>query len=176
MGPASHEPPRLIVEMGNFNLQSPFGARRPLAEYLENKARPVYHFGMQRFFQVILLYRGEHAIDDDHINLMRVDARLQSFNLSRAKQRCRPGGPDAERCAVQHVEANGRSKPDCLIQPGSGTPQSAPSKIRQYDDRARTAGDAIIFLPLEDAQSALVSPSSARLSGLIGCTVEIACL
>ena len=176
MRPASHQPPRLIIEMSDFNLQSPLGTHGAFAEYFEDKASPVYHFGVQGFFQIVLLHRREHAIHDDDINLMRVDTCRQGFNLARAEKSGWFGRPDTQRGAIADVEANRSRKPDRFLQPGGDAPQATLAQFRQHNHCACAARDAIIILPLENAQSTSASPSSARLSGLVGCTVEIACL
>ena len=58
VGPAAHQPPRLIVEMGELDLQPPFRRRRPLAEDLEDQAGAVDHLGLGRRLQVLLLDRA----------------------------------------------------------------------------------------------------------------------
>ena len=48
VGPAPHQPARLIVEMGELDLQPALRGRRPLAEYLEDQAGAVDHLGLGR--------------------------------------------------------------------------------------------------------------------------------
>ena len=45
VGPAAHQPPCLIIEMGELDLQPPFGGRGALAEDLEDQAGAVDHLG-----------------------------------------------------------------------------------------------------------------------------------
>ena len=58
VGPAAHQPPRLIIEMGELDLQPPFRGRRPLAEDFEDQPGAVDHLGLGRRLQILLLDRA----------------------------------------------------------------------------------------------------------------------
>ena len=55
MGPASNKTTGLIVEMGEFNLQTAFGRSGPSTEYLEDEAGPVDDFDVELLFKISLL-------------------------------------------------------------------------------------------------------------------------
>ena len=58
VGPAAHQAARLIIEMGELDLQPPFGGRRTLAEDLEDQPGAVDHLGADLLLQVLLLDRA----------------------------------------------------------------------------------------------------------------------
>ena len=65
----------------------------------------------------------------------------------------------------------------CLLQPCLNVPTIVAAKIRQRDQRLRTATELVIIVAIEDAQALGSSPCiSARLIGFSGCTVDTACL
>src|SRR5690606_21754074 len=68
--PRAHETTLLVIEVCEFDLQTPFGSRRTLTEYLEDQTGPVDHLALQRFFQIALLDRRQRAVDDDQLGLV----------------------------------------------------------------------------------------------------------
>src|SRR5262245_43769232 len=64
VGPAAHQPPRLIFEMGKLDLKLTLGGRRALAENLEDQSGPVDHLGANLVLEVLLLDRGQGSVDD----------------------------------------------------------------------------------------------------------------
>ena len=69
VGPAPHQSPGLIIEMGQLDLQPPFRRRGALPEYLEDEAGAVDHLGLGRGLEIALLNRGDRRVDDDQLGL-----------------------------------------------------------------------------------------------------------
>ena len=58
VGPAADQPARLIIEMGELDLQPAFRGRRALAENLEDQPGAVDHLGLGLLLQILLLDRA----------------------------------------------------------------------------------------------------------------------
>jgi hypothetical protein len=59
--PGPHQPPALIVEMRQFDLQRTFLGLRPPAEDLEDQPGPVEDLGVPFLFEIALLHRRGHS-------------------------------------------------------------------------------------------------------------------
>ena len=58
VGPGADQPPGLIIEMGELDLQPALGGRRPLAEDFEDQPGAVDHLGLGALLQILLLDRA----------------------------------------------------------------------------------------------------------------------
>jgi hypothetical protein len=132
VGPAAHQPARLIIEMREFDLQSPFGRRGTLAEDLEDQPGAIDHLDLQPFFQVALLDRREAAIDDQQFGFFVFQAGGDDLHLPAPEQRRRPRGADAESMRSAHLDADGERKPPCLVETGVGIDRT---RVGQARDR-----------------------------------------
>ena len=185
VGPAAHQPPRLIIEMGELDLQAPFGGRRPLAENLEDQPGAVDHLGAGLVLEVLLLDRGQRRIDDQQPRLI---ARRRARRSPRPAP-CRAGSPGG-RCApgtraLRDVDADRLRQalppPRAALRPNGATPSRG--ELGHDQDRAFAAGDLDRSIAVERVQDVLLRcarpPSPlvrSRSSAFAGCSVEIACL
>src|SRR6185369_478398 len=62
VGPRANEAPRLVIKVGQFNLEPAFRRRRPFAKDLQDQAGAVDHLALELFLKVALLDRGERAV------------------------------------------------------------------------------------------------------------------
>ena len=179
VGPAAHQPPGLVVEMGQLDLEPAFRRRRAFAEDFEDQAGAVDDLGLGHFLQGLLLDRRERRVDHQQPGLVLFEHLSHLLGLAGADQRRRTRGADLERLAGDDVDADRRGQPLGLVEPrferahrrGSGD-------VGQQDHRPFAAADPFVVAAVEDAQ--LISPCSAlappRSSGPIGWRVEMACL
>src|SRR3546814_19557204 len=65
VGPAAHEPTRLILEMRELDLQAALRGRCSFAEESEEKAGTVDYFCATCGFELALLNRAEGSVDSD---------------------------------------------------------------------------------------------------------------
>ena len=179
VGPAAHQPPGLIVEMGEFDLESAFGGRRALAEDFEDQSGAVDHLALELFLEIALLNRGQRAIDDDQLGPMLFAGHGDVVNLALAEQR------RSARCAHRHqrclgnFEANCQRQPACFLKPRLGIAAPAPAPhLRTHHQSPRAAGDFAgkVVGYGQSASSASPSQSPVRSTGVSGWMVETACL
>ena len=183
VGPAAHQPPGLIVEMGELDLQPPFGGRRALAEDLEDQAGAVDHLGLGLVLEVLLLDRGQRGVDDQQLGL--VLARPASAISSTWPLPNRVAG--ADRAHPESARVADDVDADRLGQ-ARAPPRAAPRRSRARPRRgssgttmhgALAARDLDRAIAVEDAQASvlrIVGLAAPSLSGCAGCTVEMACL
>ncbi len=89
VGPASDQASRLIVEMGQFDLQPPFGRCGPLAEDFEDQAGAVDDLALGFVLQRLLLDRSQRGIDHQQFRVMF----LGNARRSLPPGPCRTGSP-----------------------------------------------------------------------------------
>jgi hypothetical protein len=65
VGPTADKAALLIIEMCQFDLQTPFRSGSAFSENLQNERGAIDHLGLKRGFKVALLYRRERAVNDD---------------------------------------------------------------------------------------------------------------
>src|SRR3546814_16003205 len=70
VGPTPHQPPGLIIEMRQLDLEPPFGGRRALAEDFEDQPGAVDHLGLERGFAVALLDRRQRGLEHAEIGFL----------------------------------------------------------------------------------------------------------
>jgi hypothetical protein len=89
VGPAPHQPARLIFEVCKLNLKLPLCSRRALAEDFEDEAGSVDHLGADFLFQILLLDGRQRGIDDQQARALLLCALGNLFNLPLAEKRRR---------------------------------------------------------------------------------------
>ena len=72
--------------MRQFHLQRAFRRAGALAKDFQNQPGAIDHLGLQQFFKIALLHRGNGAIDDDHFGLHRCNQAGQTLDLAAAQQ------------------------------------------------------------------------------------------
>ncbi len=160
--------------MGKLDLQPPLGGRRALAENLEDQPGAVDHLGVERGLQIALLDGGETRIENRERGILHAERRGELVDLALADKCRRARRAQPQRDPVGHRNADGRRQPRRLGEPGVGIARRLPL-IGQHHHGPRAARKfAAVALK---AFTQWPSPaSSARLSGLAGCTVDTACL
>ena len=68
--PTANQPPRLIIEMGEFDLKPPLGRCGPLPENLQNQSRAVDDLRTELGFEISLLDGTQRRIDDDKLDIV----------------------------------------------------------------------------------------------------------
>src|SRR3546814_12413622 len=63
VGPASHQPPRLLVEMRQFDLQPPLIGRGPFPENLQDQSAPVDDLALGGLIHIALLHGAQSVAD-----------------------------------------------------------------------------------------------------------------
>src|SRR3546814_16627402 len=86
LGPTPHQPPGLIIEMRQLDLEPPFGGRRALAEAFEDQPGAVDHLGLERGFEVALLDRRQRGIEDDANGFLHSPGRSKRLHLAAAEK------------------------------------------------------------------------------------------
>jgi hypothetical protein len=164
--------------MGELDLEAPLGRGRALAEYLEDEAGAVDHLDLRRGLQILLLDRRDRGVDDEQLGLPFRDRLGDQLGLALAEQRRRARAADAEMELVDDLDADRFGKPRRLVEARRDVAPRGRAEIGQRDDGAGAAGEVRFRAPVEAGAQApsSSSPASTRLSGLRGCTVEIACL
>lgn len=176
VGPAAHEASSLIIEMGEFDLEAPFGGRRAFAEDFEDQARAVDDLGLDRLFQIALLDRGQRGIDDQELGLVLPDCQRDLLDLARPEQRRRLRVAQPEGKPSDHVDSDRSGKSRGLVEARFGRARIVAGTLGQSYERSRAPAQPVVFVTVENAQSSSEPSISARLSGWAGWTVEIACL
>ena len=125
VGPAAHQPPRLIIEMRQLDLQAPFRGRRALAENLEDQPGAVDHLGLGALFQRLLLDRGQPGIDDQQARLILAGDFGDFLDLALAEQARRPDVAQLERAPCNHIDPDRLGKSLGLVQPRFGRAKPA---------------------------------------------------
>ena len=159
VGPAAHQPPRLIVEMRELDLQPAFGGRRALAENLEDQPGAVDHLGLgcspRGFFCWIGVERG---VDDQQLGVVVAGDLGDLLDLALAEQGRRPDVAQLERAPRDDVDADRLGKALGLVEPRLGR---APR--RRCRGRSGTTSSArspranlAVVVAVEDAQSPLL--------------------
>ena len=181
VGPAPHQPARLIVEMRELDLQPPFGGRGALAENLEDQPGAVDHLGAGLLLQVLLLNRASAP---------RRRSAARASAPWRARRSPRPGpcrarsraGPCAPGTAVRR-RRRCRSLRRGLRPPRPARRPTAATPSRGSSGTAMTARSprATSIAPLPSNAFRTAPPhrrlrSGLEFSGCAGCSVEIACL
>ena len=104
VGPGADQPPRLIVEMGQLDLQPPLRRRRPLAKYLEDEAGAVDHLGLCGSLEILLLDRADRRVDDEQFRSFALDGLGDLIDLARAEQGRRARLADPEAKPLDHLD------------------------------------------------------------------------
>ena len=137
VGPGADQPPGLIVEMGELDLEPALRGRRALAENLEDQAGAVDHLGLGPVLEILLLDRGDRGVDDQQLGLRPADRVGDLLDLARAEQGGGLGLADAELEPVLDDHADRLGEPGRLVEPRLGI---APR--RRGRDRARRSPPA----------------------------------
>ena len=117
VGPGAHQPARLIVEMGELDLQPPLRGRRPLAENLEDQPGAVDHLGLGRRLQILLLDRRDRGVDDDQLGLGLAHRVGDLLDLAGAEQGRGPRLADPEMEPVLDRDADRLGEAGRLVEP-----------------------------------------------------------
>ncbi len=183
VGPAADQPARLIVEMGELDLEPSLGGRRALAENLEDQPGPIDDLGPDLVLEVLLLHGRERRVDHQQARLMLPGKRRDLFDLALAEQGRGPDRAQAEGTLAGDDHADRLGQPLGLLGAGfSRAPRRLTGQLRNHDQGAFAARDLdravaveLIQAPIPLGRPRLARPRS-RLSACSGWRVEIACL
>ena len=157
VGPAAHQAAGLILQMRQFHLQRAFRRAGALAKNFQDEPGAIDHLGLQQFFKIALLNRGDGAIDDDHLGLHRRHQAGQTIDLAAAQQARDLHVAQLHHFGMDNIERNGTRQTLRLGQLGFGRTQGVAGfgkDVRQDDQRARTRADAARFVEAADGQFA----------------------
>ncbi|HMJ93315.1 MAG TPA: hypothetical protein VK472_04370 [Allosphingosinicella sp.] len=144
VGPAPDQPPRLIVEMGELDLEPPFRGSGALSEYLEDQAGSVDHLGLRLLLEILLLDRSDRGVDDDQLGLGLDGGHGDRLDLARSEQGGRLRGADSKMKPVGHVDSDRLGEARGLVQPRLDVPPRIPlPHVGQGDDCAGASGNFV---------------------------------
>ena len=176
MSPAADQAALLVVEMRQFDLQSPFCGRCPLAEDFEDQARAVDDLTRQLLFEITLLDRTQRTVDNNQFGVVLFAGNPDVFDLACPEQEVRPNLTHRKNEAVLDLDTDGERQPLGLAQTAFGVEVIAFSpNIGANDKGPRTARNLAEEIVVE-AQLSSSSQSSVRSTGVAGWMVETACL
>ena len=176
VGPAAHQPALLVIQMGQFDLQSPFRGRSTLAEYLKDQAGPVDDLSRQLVLEIALLDRAEGTIHHDKLGIVLFAGDADVFHLPRTEQEVRLHIADRQDEAVGNDDTDRHRKPLRFLKPAFGVKiVTHDPDIRADDKGPRTARDLAHQIVIE-TQCSSSSQSSLRSTGVAGWIVDTACL
>ena len=157
VGPAAHQPPGLIIEMRQLDLQPPFGGRRALAENLEDQPGAVDDLGLGALPRAFFCCTGVSAASTISRPASSLARRFRRFPRPGP---CRTGSPGAD---WRSSEARARRRRRCRSpRPGPPPRRAAPRSSAVAVGPACRAGPAgrarrgaipLSSLAVEDAQS-----------------------
>ena len=95
MGPGANEAGALIAEGRQFDLQHAFAGAGAVGKDFEDQAGAVQQFDAPFLFQIALLHRAYHAIDQHEGDFQVVEPGFEVFDLAGAEQQTGldPGQP-----------------------------------------------------------------------------------
>jgi hypothetical protein len=184
MCPGAHQTGPLIGQCRQLDLQSALMGAGPLAENLQDQARPVDDLGLPTPFEIALLHRAQRSVDDDESNVVFADQLAEVFDSAAAEEAARARACDTDDLGTDYVQTDRLRETDRFFQPrfdrAAGDFSRVPSRCRfrdrMYDEsptcRARI-GDPCGVCPVQDSAISFCSKSWI---GCPGITVEIACL
>jgi len=153
VGPASNKPARLIVEMGQFDLQATFGCCRSFAKDLENQAGPIDHLALGFFFERLLLDGSQRRIDDQQPDIMFLGERGNLFDLPLSEQTRRPDLAQFEGFPGNDIDPDGLGQAGSFFDTGVQRAKAPfPNSFRHDNQRTLAARNAAVFVAVEDAQ------------------------
>ena len=128
VGPAAHQPPLLVVQMREFDLQRAFLGPGASTENFEDQPGAVEDLGVQRLFEVALLHRRQRMVDDRRAPHGFLDDFGDLLDLAATQQRRRARIVDGHDRGMNEVELDG-------LRPGppprrAGPPASASAAAR----------------------------------------------
>ena len=120
MGPGSHQPAALVIQMRKFNLQRAFPRLGPSAEDLKDQSSAVQYLGVPGLFQVALLDRRQRAIHDHQFDIVPGDQAEDLLDLALAEIGRRPDLADRRDQRIGDAEVDGARQPHRLLEPCLG--------------------------------------------------------
>lgn len=157
VGPASDEAARLIIEMRKLHLQPALGGGGTLSENLEDKSRPVDHFGADLFLEVLLLDRGQGGVHDQEPRPLLLCLFGDLLDLPLAKQCCRPRRPHPKGTSRDDVDSDRAGKAFGFLETSvCRSPRSFPRQLGNSNYRPFPACDFDRAVAVETIQE--VSP------------------
>ena len=86
VGPGTHQAGPLIGQRGHLDLKHTFARAGAVGKDLEDQTRPVQQLHAPVLFEIALLHGADRAVDQDQLDLGRLQPRLQLFGLAGAEQ------------------------------------------------------------------------------------------
>src|SRR5690606_2718558 len=124
MRPGTDKARALIIEMGKLDLKRAFARLRPLAEYFENKARPVDDLDLPAALEIALLDGRYRPVDDDNVDFRAADELAEFVDLPLAEQRAGLRLCEWNDFRVDNVERNRRGQRHGLFKATGGDRKS----------------------------------------------------
>ncbi len=120
VGRRPHQTRPLIRQMRQFDLQDAFPGRRPLPENIEDQRRPVDYLAAPLALQVALLHRRQRGIDDDDVDTLVLDDRVEVLHVPATQKRRRLALAQRQDRLMHHDEPDRGGQTDSLLQPRLG--------------------------------------------------------
>ena len=162
MGPAAHQPPGLIIEMGELDLQPALRGRRALAENLQDEPGAVDHLGLGLVLEILLLDRADRRVDDQQFGLGLAHRVGDPLDLAAAEQGGGPRLADPEMKLVLDRDADRLGEARGLLQPRRDVAPRARAELGQSDNGAGAARIFAGFFAVENAQPVTPRPGPRR--------------
>ena len=158
VSPGPNETTGLIIQVGQFDLQSSFGGSRPLPKDLEDQAGSVDDLRLDLLLQRLLLNRRQRCIHDEQFGIVFASKFRDLFDLPFAQQSRRSDLPKAKSLARHHVDANRSGEAFRFFESGlRRAPGPLPDLLGNHDDRPLAASN--IILGVVESQSPGSSPA-----------------
>jgi len=117
MGPRSNQPGALVGERGQLNLQAALMGARPRAKNLQDQTCAVDDLCLPASFQITLLHRAQHAIDDNQTDAVTANHRADVFEGATSEQAAWPRTGNPGDLGTDHIEVYRTREADRFFQP-----------------------------------------------------------
>src|SRR5690606_32368400 len=109
VGPGADEPPLLVIEMGEFDLQHTLTGGSTFTEDFKDQRRAVQHLGAGLTFEVTLLDRRQRSINEQKLDMLFLHLFSECFHMAGAEESRRPDFAHAEDLREYDVQPDGSS-------------------------------------------------------------------
>ena len=153
MRPAAHEAASLVIEVREFDLESPFCACGALAEDFEDEPGAVDDLRLCFGFEIALLDRRQGTVDNQQFGIMRAQPRRNRLDLAAAEQGSSLWRADVRRNTINYINPDGRRQSRRFGQPRIHIARATRTTIRVHDDGPRATAQTFFTFKFEATQN-----------------------